>query len=186
MQAHPFYGTPRKPLPERPIQRTSPARATECVLEFPIGELLHQQITDCRKLQDVHRSFLALGNQKDEHGSGLSCEGFRKTLQSGRLAINDLPRLFEAMALNGVDPCQSLAAIESACLPRDPDLDGNLSSELADLATITGDIAVQYRNTGDSLAGYSNPQRRYVMSIAARTIAAGRRLYREALEAYAC
>lgn len=160
------------------------AEVTDQILDPNLGELLLQNITDCRKLAAVHSSFLELAGESDRRGSGLSLEGFRQALLHGRITLNQLPRLFEAMSVNEVDPAQSLAAIEAACLPRDPDLNGKLSDELVSIAQSCGDIAHNIRTNGDSLRGYSNSKLRALMATAAGSIAVGRKLYQECLTAY--
>lgn len=166
------------------VRHMTRAERTNRQMFPPLGKIILENITDDRKLKGVWMTFLGLAGQTDEHGSGLSYEGFRKSLDNGYFDVDDLPRLFEAMAVNGIDPLQSLAAIEAACIPRDPDLNGQLADELLEVSTAGGEIAQNIKANGNTLDGYSNTKLRGVMAIAAQTIAAGRKLYQECLNEY--
>jgi len=170
--------------PQEALNKRTRAEVTDQILAPNLGELILQNITDCRKLSAVHSSYLELGGESDRHGSGLSCEGFRQSLLQGRIGLNNLPRLFEAMAINQVDPLQSLVAIESACLPRDPELNGQLADELLEVSSAAGEIAHNIKNNGNSLDGYSNTKLRSVMATATKLIASGRKLCQECLNEY--
>lgn len=172
---------PRR-ISSRFIPKTEPSPTPRLV--FPIGELILQNITDSRALSAVHQTYLSLAGEIDATGSGLSYEGFRQMLIHGRLTVDNLPRLFEAMEINQVDPMVVMAAIEAACLPRDPEMNGKLADELAGLAMATGDIAARYKTNGDSLEGYSNSDLRAVMATITTCMAVCRRLMQECTENY--
>lgn len=146
----------------------------------PLCKLLQEQLTDHRQLKNVALTFVGMSGDLD-----LTYEGFRLRLEQGRLTLDDLPQLCEAMAVNGVDPSPFVATLEAACLPRDPELDGTMVTELCDMAASLGDFAETMKKHGANLSDYPNDFLRELMSICARSMAAARRLNQECLNAYA-
>lgn len=145
----------------------------------PLSGLLQDVLTDQRKLKDVATTFVQLRGDLD-----LTYEGFRLRLEQGRIHLDDLPAICEAMSLHGIDPSPYVATLEMACVPRDLDLDGTMLDELVEMTAALGDYAEHFKKHGSDLSAYPNDTLRAVMSICNRTQAAVRRLGQECLNSY--
>lgn len=145
----------------------------------PLCKLLQDTMTDSRKLKQIASTYSQMESDAD-----LTYEGFRLRLEQGRFQLNDLPHLCESMAVNGVDPAPFIATLEAACLPRDPELDGTMVTELCDMAASLGDFAETMKKHGHNLSDYPNEFLLELMNICGRSMAAARRLNQECLAAY--
>jgi len=144
-----------------------------------LTDLLLELLTDERKCKSVFQTFKLMQEDLD-----LTYEGFRLRLVQGRIDLNDLPLLAEAMSVNGIDPSPMVATFSAACLPRDADLDGTMLDELTEMSMSLGHIARELKHNGNLLENYTKPELREVMQICGRMSAAARRLDQECLAVY--
>lgn len=155
------------------------AARIERPLFTPLGRLFLAQLADARQAKAVWLTYNSF-----DPDTALSYEGFRHMLHEGRFLLDNLPRLCEAMSCNNVDPAVPISTLEGACVPRDPDLDGSMLSEICTATEQIGKLAVEMRQRGHSLVDYDNTELRAILDMSGRLQAATRRLIQEALKAY--